>query len=197
MKEKAVYKGAMAVKRWLALAVAAVLALMTGALAEGLGSLAAYLKDADVSALGAKAWTEEAGGRILSVSPSADALVSLCAEGDVLVAISVTAPQGDDCEAYARVALPACGMIDARTLDALMEKGGESGGVRLIRLTGEAREGAYLCLSEDVSRLFWQPLHGGKKRHRSPDCSGMDVPRLVTAEAADALGFDPCKKCAK
>ena len=26
-------------------------------------------------------WTEEAGGRVLSVSPSADAMVSLCAEG--------------------------------------------------------------------------------------------------------------------
>ena len=52
-------------------------------------------------------------------------------------------------------------------------------------------------MADALDDLFWQPLHGGEDRHKSPICSGMDVPRLITAEAADALGFPPCAKCAK
>lgn len=184
-------------KRWLAW-VLLLLILCASAAAEDLGALSDYLAAADVSALGASAWTEEAGGRVLSVSPSADAMVSLCAEGGRLVAISVTAPKGDLCEKLARLALLPGGWIDEAALDAMLEKGegGAAGDALLTLVQGELREGVYLCAKGEMDDLYWQPLHGGKDRHKSLNCSGMDVPRLITGAAADALNLPPCEKCA-
>ena len=174
------------------------LLLCACAAAEDLGALSDYLAVADVSALGADEWTEAAGGRVLSVSPSADAMVSLCAEGGRLLAISVTAPKGDTCEELARLALLPGGWIDAAALDAMLEKGegGAADGALLTLLQGELREGIYLCAEGALDGLYWQPLHGGEDRHKSPRCSGMDVPRLISPQAADALGLPPCDKCA-
>lgn len=174
------------------------LLLCAPASAEDLGAISDYLAAADVSALGAEEWTEEAGGRVLSVRPSADAMVSLCAGDGRLVAISVTAPKGDLCEKLARLALLPGGWFDEAALNAMLEKGegGAANGAQLTLLQGELREGIYLCAEGGLDELFWQPLHGGEDRHKSPRCSGMDVPRLVTAAAADALNLPLCDKCA-
>ena len=185
-------------KRCVVMLLMVALALSMAASAEGLGALSDYLAAVDLSALGAGEWAEEVAGRVLSASPSKDAVISLCIEDGVLLAISVTAPQGDLCEACACAALPASGRIDAAALEPMLERGegGDVGGVRVPILSGDVREGVYLCMADDMDALFWQPTHGGVDRHRSPVCSGMDVPRLITAAAADALGFPPCSKCA-
>ena len=44
-------------------------------------------------------------------------------------------------------------------------------------------------------RTVYIPVNGGKKRHLSPSCSGMDHPRKVSDRNAEKLGFDRCKKC--
>lgn len=41
----------------------------------------------------------------------------------------------------------------------------------------------------------WVPTNGGKKRHRTSTCSGMNAPRKMSARNAEALGLEPCKKC--
>ena len=183
-------------RRWMAWILA--LLLCMGAAAEGLGSLSDYLAAVRPAALGAEGdWTREAGGRLLSVRPSKDALVTLCAEGDALLAVSVTAPKGEICERLARLALTPGGWIGEAKLQAMLEDGssGTVNGTRLTRLEGELREGVCLCAEEGLEDLVWQPLHGGEFRHRSPECSGMDVPRLISSEAADALGRPPCSTC--
>lgn len=43
--------------------------------------------------------------------------------------------------------------------------------------------------------MVWIPTKGGTKYHTRSNCSGMEDPRYVTKEEAEALDFTPCKKC--
>lgn len=47
------------------------------------------------------------------------------------------------------------------------------------------------------SNMVWIPTKGGKKYHKSSDCSNMDGPREVTISEAKSLGFTACKRCYK
>ncbi len=47
------------------------------------------------------------------------------------------------------------------------------------------------------SKMVWIPTKGGKKYHKSSDCSNMDDPRNVTLSEAKSLGFTACKRCYK
>lgn len=47
------------------------------------------------------------------------------------------------------------------------------------------------------SKMVWIPTKGGKKYHKSSDCSNMDGPRKVTLSEAKSLGFTACKRCYK
>lgn len=73
------------------------------------------------------------------------------------------------------------GMLDDETLTLLLW--GE---------TPEALSAAQPLLGETV---VWIPVVGGKKRHATPTCSGMEHPRLVTVRNAEAMGMEPCKRC--
>lgn len=50
-------------------------------------------------------------------------------------------------------------------------------------------------MSEEKNAEVWVPTDGGKKRHRTPTCSGMYDPRKMSALNAQALGLDACKRC--
>ena len=65
------------------------------------------------------------------------------------------------------------------------------------KIEGETRSAVWLCPEAERDALVWQPVHGGTKYHAKSSCSGMDVPRLVTVEAAEAAGFAPCGRCVK
>ncbi len=41
----------------------------------------------------------------------------------------------------------------------------------------------------------WIPTDGGKKYHKTPDCSGMTNPIQVSVHTAQEYGFTACKKC--
>lgn len=43
--------------------------------------------------------------------------------------------------------------------------------------------------------MVWIPTKGGRKHHKSPDCSNMDEPKLVPKDHALSLEFDACKRC--
>jgi len=47
---------------------------------------------------------------------------------------------------------------------------------------------------ENIAEV-WVPTDGGKKRHKTPNCSGMYDPRKMSARNAQALGLDACKRC--
>jgi len=174
-----------------------ILLLCCAARAEGLGTPEAVRSALDRSPFGGKVWTEEAGGRVQSLALDADTVITLCADGGSLVAVSVTAPQSrEDLAELAAAALGALVPEDA-VRQALGTGAPQSIGENVLTVVvGATRTGVYLCPGAALDALYWLPMHGGEDRHRSPLCSGMDVPRLVTAAAADALGFPPCSKCA-
>ena len=47
---------------------------------------------------------------------------------------------------------------------------------------------------DPIATTGWQQLLGGKKYHKGAGCN-MDGPRLMTLEAAQAQGFEPCGRC--
>lgn len=49
--------------------------------------------------------------------------------------------------------------------------------------------------SDSQGQTVWIPTNGGKKYHRTSDCSDMINPSKTTIENAKAQGFEPCKKC--
>ncbi|MCQ2437036.1 MAG: hypothetical protein MJ099_01410 [Clostridia bacterium] len=67
-------------------------------------------------------------------------------------------------------------------------------------LIGSIRYGFSVCTDDCLNEMVWQPIHGGKKRHSDPDCSDMDVPRLIPEWMIDGIGEDNvtnegCKRC--
>ena len=185
---------------------------------SGLCALDYYLDAFDLEKANVKEWNEEAESLVYSIAPMADTMISLCVENGQILAISITAPKGDVCEEWAKYALPLCGQISRREISSYLSNKKQdrektwnsyaeniSNGFSLLFVTGDLREGLYLAqarnheiysdgsLSGDT--LYWQPLHGGKCKHVNPVCSTMDVPRLISNEAAEKLGFRSCGRC--
>lgn len=124
--------------------------------------------------------------------------VSICMDGERIAAITIEQPLGADREELERV-LRAAAEWDSVALAGILDAA-ESAQWQLENLSvryiaGETREGFYLCTSEEG--LLWQPVHGGDQLHASSECSGMDVPRLITAGAGELLGYDGCDNCLK
>ena len=49
--------------------------------------------------------------------------------------------------------------------------------------------------SKKTGQMVWVPVHGGKKYHSNPKCSGMKGPEKVDLATAKARGYTACKKC--
>lgn len=181
------------VKRTLSIILVILLLSVPSALAQGLCSLEEYFSTYDIAK---SEWSDEAKGCVLTYAPADDVTISLCAEDGQLLAISVTAEQDSEIEKYALDALLASGVLSEEQLKQVLEDmDNVPGTLHILYLEGELREGIYLCMAGEADDFFWQPMHGGKKHHKSEKCSGMDVPRLITQHAAEIMGFGPCKKC--
>ena len=63
------------------------------------------------------------------------------------------------------------------------------------RVHGENRDCFSICRAADGERIVWQPIHGGEKLHKKIECSGMDVSRMLTDEAAMFTNWLNCKRC--
>lgn len=183
-------------KRWLMLLMIALLCANVGALSESVCALDSYLATLDAEAL-----EEQADGALMVGELAEGVELSLCVREDALLSVSVIAGQGaEDLPSCARMAFEACGLASGEELAAALDaipigEQVDLGTLRLVHLGGEQREGYYLCAVEDYDGLCWQPVYGGQRRHANPECSGMDVPRLVSPEAAEAMGFEPCGRC--
>lgn len=58
----------------------------------------------------------------------------------------------------------------------------------------EAEAQANAQAQQPQEQMVWIP-QSGSKYHSDPSCSGMDNPTQVTISEAQAMGYEPCKKC--
>lgn len=175
-------------------ALLAMLVLTGAALGESLMPFEDY-----AAALNAPAdaeWTADGDMRTLELD--GEATISVCLEGENIMAVTVEAPNGSVMDAGS-AALKALGTLtDAEIAEllAMTEAGSaENDAYAFWHMLGEKREGLAACAAEDAPSLFWIPVHGGKKFHVRMGCSGMDVARLVTQKAAEEAGLEPCGRC--
>lgn len=180
-------------KRLIAIILVLLLSVCTAA-AEGLGSFEAYA-NALAKAYDAE-WKEDGDIRILRISEGTS--VSACLSGTDVAAVTVEAMQGTDLRETAYAALAALSRPGSEVLFAiqdLKEMELTADGCVVGHLSGETRECIYIAAEENFADLIWEPVHGGDQLHKKPGCSGMDVPRLITAEAAAQTGYDDCDHC--
>lgn len=184
-------------KRVWALVLAMILAAAGSAVAEGMIGFEEFAEN--VSALCDGEWKEAGCGDILVMEIEEDVTVSVCLMGKRVGAVTVETLIDGPLDDMAYAVLGALECVDEDALEALgeLEDGGEmnADGCVVGRLEGGLRASVYAALEEDFEELVWQSAHGGEKYHDMPACSGMDVSRLVTREAARKAGFEPCGRC--
>lgn len=143
-------------------------------------------------------WQED-GAPDLWALELGEASLHVCLREGEIVAATVKAPLGEGSAELIRAAIEPLGWLDEAALTALgrLSNGSSeaSNGFVYGLIEGETREAFWVCPEAEFDALVWQPVHGGEKYHDSPTCSTMDVPRLVTVEAAEAAGFSPCGNC--
>ena len=182
-------------KRLIAVLLVLMLSVCAAA-AEGLGLFEDYA-DALGKAYDAE-WKEDGDIRILRIGE--DTSVSACLTGKHVAAVTVEAMQGTDLREAAYAALAALGEPGSGVLSAIQDLEDVEltvDGCVVGHLSGETRECIYIASEEDFPDLIWEPVHGGDQLHAKVSCSGMDVPRLITAEAGALTGYDPCDHCMK
>lgn len=167
------------------------------ALGEGLIDFDTYANR--LTGLSEEEWTVDGAPEIRLLRLSETLTLSVCLSEDRVAAVTVEALQDQDFADAASAALDALGCLDDEVLEALSEldDGGQaiSGGCVFGRVDGERRTVVYAAAEEDFDELVWQSVHGGSKYHARMRCSGMDVPRLVTRQAAQNAEYEPCGRC--
>lgn len=182
-------------------AVLAVLMLMTGALAEETMVLTfgAYAQSfAVLTEESGAEWEADGIDQLQMLAAAENVNVSACLVGENIAAVTVEFLCGNVDE-NVRAAVENLGWLSAEAVDQVvsMEEGAvlEAEGCTVYRVHGENRDAFSICRTENVGNMLWQPIHGGKKIHDTPRCSGMDVSRMITAEAAELIGWENCGTC--
>lgn len=180
---------------------AAVLALMmicSGAMAEEALSFEVYAQS--FSELTEEVWEAGEAEMIQTLAPEESVTVSACLEGGEIAAVTVEFPCGTPSEAV-RAAIGNLGWLSTEGLEQAfaMEENtsAEIGDFSVWRIHGKTRDAISICRTEDAGEMVWQPIHGGEKLHSKSRCSGMDVSRLITEEAAELTGWENCGVCRK
>ena len=182
-------------KKLLALLLTVLLAACP-AMAEGLEDFEAY-SEALLKLYGGE-WKEEGDVRVLKAGEEAS--ISVCLEGGDVAAVTAEALRDGDLRDTAYAALNALGGLTSGTLFAISDLENaqlEADGCVIGHLAGETRECVYIAQADAFAEMVWEPVHGGDQLHALPTCSGMDVPRLITAEAGEKTGYDGCDHCMK
>lgn len=145
-------------------------------------------------------WEIDGVQQLRVLSSEEGVTVSVCMEGDNLASLTVEYPIGQPSDSV-RMAIEGLGWIRAEMIEEIFsipsEEVREMEAFSVWRIEGELREGISICRTEDAADMAWQPIHGGARIHSKPRCSGMDVSRLITEEAAQALEWKNCGKCRK
>lgn len=145
-------------------------------------------------------WEAEASGLIRMLVPEEGVTVSVCLDGENIAAVTAEYSIGQPTDGVVK-AIEALGWLSEDALDAAFEQESqamiETEGFCVCRVAGEKREAVSICRKEDAENMVWQPIHGGARIHNRLRCSGMDVSRMLTEEAAQATGWQNCGKCRK
>ena len=152
----------------------------------------------DVEELTEEVWEADVIELIQRIEPEDGVTISACLSQGCVECLSVEFPC-DQLLDSVRAAIEnlnwfsdeAIEQILALTDDAQLE----IEGCMVYRVHGENRDAFSVCRAEDVENIVWQPIHGGKKLHAKVECSGMDVSRMITAEAAQLTNWEKCKRC--
>lgn len=176
-----------------------VLMLLAGALAEE-AALSFETYAARFEAAEEAVWEEEGAGLIYALSTEEGVTVSVCLSEESVAAVTVEFPCGEPGEAV-RGAIENLGWLSEEAVAEVfsMEEGAtlEAGDFTVCRIHGDDRDAFSICRTENLADMLWQPIHGGARLHDTPRCSGMDVSRMITAEAAELTGWAYCGICMK
>lgn len=174
-------------------------ALMSGACAAA--EEPECLFETYVQAVSADAqWETDGAEQIRMLGTDEGVTVSACLEGENVAALTVEYPAGQIPDMAKRF-IENLGWLSAESLEAVYvmeaDTSGELEGCSVRLVHGELRDAVSICRAEDVEGMVWQPIHGGARIHDKPRCSGMDVSRMITVEAAQAVGWEDCGHCRK
>lgn len=179
-------------------AILAMLLLYTGALAEELLSFDAYSQA--VISQGGEEWKTDGAEPIRTIQPEDGVTVSVCLDGQSVAALTVEFPCENPTEIVWSV-IENLGWLSEDEMEQLKnmqdDETAEFENFQVVRIHGESRDAYCICPAEYYENAVWQPIHGGKKLHSKCECSGMDVARMLTEEAAGQTGWENCQKCRK
>ena len=179
-------------------AILAMLLLCIGALAEELLSFDTY-SQAIVSP-GGEEWKADGAESIQMIQPEDGVTVSACLDGQNVASLTVEFPCDNPTE-IVWSAIENLGWLSEDAMNQLRnlqdDEEAEIEGFQVVRIHGESRDAYCICPAEYYENIVWQPIHGGKKIHNKCECSGMDVARMLTEEAAAETGWENCQKCRK
>lgn len=143
-------------------------------------------------------WKADDIEQIQVILPEDGVTVSVCLSGEYVKCISVEFPC-DQVMDSVRAAIEGLGWLSYDAIDQMLALEDDATLVvedyTIYRVHGENRDAFSICRTEDIEEMVWQPIHGGSKLHREIECSGMDVSRMITDEAAQLTGWDECKRC--
>jgi len=147
-----------------------------------------------------KEWKADESGLIHVISPEEGVTVSVCLAQENVACISVEFPcdMPADC---VRTAIENLGWLSDEAIEQMFaltdDAQLEAEGFAIYRVHGENRDAFSICPADEIENMVWQPIHGGEKLHTEVECSGMDVARMITAEAAQLTGWENCKHCSE
>jgi len=191
--------------RWLPVfmkIIAAALLMSLTALAEEGGDVNPLSFDDYVltAAFADAEWEADGTDLIRVVSPEEGVTVSVCLNGENIAAVTVEYPVGQPTDS-AVMAIEGLGWLSPQMVENVFAQQAqemiEAECFNVCRVVGEMREAVSICRAEDAENMVWQPIHGGARIHDKPRCSGMDVSRMITEEAAQAVGWENCGRCRK
>ena len=175
--------------------------LLVAALWCSVGALAAGLPDFSAISGGAATlteaeWQQEGTPLLRTVQLDEETAVTACLSGTQTRAITVERTGETDAAAFSEV-MNALGLaVSAGFIEDLTPYApAQTDGITIVLLSGANRCALCACAAGDYGDMCWQAVHGGTKLHDSPTCSGMDVARMITQEAAKALGIEDCEIC--
>lgn len=183
--------------------LAAILALMLccSCFAEGMEEIlfTAFEDYAQAFAeLTEEVWKADDIEQIQVISPEDGVTVSVCLSEDYVKCISVEFPCDQILDSV-RTAVEKLGWLSYEAIEQMLALADDATLViedyTIYRVHGENRDAFNICRTEDAEDMVWQPIHGGEKLHAEIECSGMDVSRMLTAEAAQLTGWEECKRC--
>ena len=124
--------------------------------------------------------------------------VSTCLSDEYVKCISVEFPCDQAIDSV-RLAIEKLGWLSYEAIEQMLALADDATLVvedyTIYRVHGENRDAFSICRTEDLEEMVWQPVHGGEKLHKEIECSGMDVSRMITAEAAQLTGWEECQRC--